>query len=303
MVRPAPATVRTIAVLNFFAAHPGDVFTLSELSAVLGVNMASLLAILQGLMDAGYVVRHPRHKTYALGPSLVALGHAALARHPAIDAARAAMRPLADELGTELVASVVIGDEIVIVATAGVAPAEARDVRVGQRIPIVPPLAAIFYAWSPPATVEHWLALTGAGAPAERDRHLGLLAAVRERGYSVGLETGARAELGATLERLADAPVDAALRERLSAVAGDLGLDYVGMDLEPDARYHVSTVAAPVFGPGGEVAVALTANGLGGNPTGAEVAAVAARLMATARSVTKVAHGRVPAGTERALVP
>jgi DNA-binding IclR family transcriptional regulator len=68
MVRPAPATVRTIATLNFFAAHPGDVFTLSELSAALGVNMASLLAILQGLTDAGYVVRHARHKTYALGP-------------------------------------------------------------------------------------------------------------------------------------------------------------------------------------------------------------------------------------------
>jgi hypothetical protein len=133
----------------------------------------------------------------------------------------------------------VIGDEIVIVATAGVAPAEADDVRVGQRIPIVPPLGAIFVAWSDPSTVDHWL-----------------------------------------------------------AVAGGVGLDYVGMDLEPDCDYRVSTIAAPVFGPGGDVAVALTANGLRGSRSGADVAEIAARLVATARSVTKTAHGRPPAGAE-----
>jgi DNA-binding IclR family transcriptional regulator len=292
VVRPAPAAVRTVAVLDFLAAHPGQVFTLSELAGRVGVNLASLLAILQALVDAGYVVRHPRHKTYGLGPSVVAVGHAALAQHGVIEGARAAMRPLAAELETEGVASVVIGDDIVILATEGVAPAHARDVRIGQRLPLVPPLGAVFMAWADADAVEHWLA-RGASSD-DRDHHRALLGAIRARGYAVGLETPAREQLGRVLTGLAEHPADAALRDQVPHMVEELRDDYAVAELAPNERYSVSVIAAPVFGPAGEVTLAITLNGFARDLTGTELAAAGARLVATTRAVTKAAHGRFP---------
>jgi DNA-binding IclR family transcriptional regulator len=293
MVRPAPAAVRTVEALNFLAAHPSQPFTLSELSRRLGINMASLLAILQALSDAGYVVRHPRHKTYALGPSLVALGHAAVAQHQVVEAARDAMRTLAADVESECVASVVVGEEMVIVATEGVAPAGSIDVRVGQRLPVIPPLGAVFVAWAGAEPVERWLERLGPQASAdELEGYRQLVASVRQRGYSLGLDTGAGARLGLALQELVDRPAQRELGARIPELVGALGGGYGLLELDPSRPYTVSNVAAPVFDSDGVVVLALTLNGFTGPLRGDEVAARAGRLVATARSITKAIHGR-----------
>jgi DNA-binding IclR family transcriptional regulator len=158
MVRPALAATRAIDILNFFAAHPGGTFTLSELSASLDINLASALSVLQSLEDAGYLVRHPRRKTYELGPSLVALGDAALRSNRAVDLARVEMRTLAEEFNTEAIISVAVGDDLVILAVEGRPQLSSADVRVGQRMPLVPPLGQVFFAWSPPDEGSRWRA-------------------------------------------------------------------------------------------------------------------------------------------------
>ena len=141
MTRPALAAARAVEVLNFLASHPGESFTLSELSRHLNLNMASGLSVLKALTDAGYVHRHHSHKTYSLGPALVAVGYAALARYQVIEIAIEEMRRLAADCDTECVASVVVGDEIVIVGASGRPRLEGADVRVGQRVPMIPPLS------------------------------------------------------------------------------------------------------------------------------------------------------------------
>src|SRR4051794_16756689 len=95
MPRPALSATRAVAVLNFLAAHPRDSFTLSDLSARLDINLASAHSLLAALTDAGYVVRDARQRTYGLGPTVDALGIAALERHAVIDLARDAARQLA----------------------------------------------------------------------------------------------------------------------------------------------------------------------------------------------------------------
>ncbi|MDG4863678.1 helix-turn-helix domain-containing protein, partial [Streptomyces sp. T-3] len=110
MVRPALAAGRALAVLDYFAAHPEQSYSLSELSEALDINLASLLSVLQALVDAGYLVRHPQRKTYGLGMSLVAAGHAALTRHRVVDRARSELRALAAESGAAYVVSAVAGD-------------------------------------------------------------------------------------------------------------------------------------------------------------------------------------------------
>lgn len=295
MVRPALAASRSTQVLNYMAAHPGRPFTLSELSKSLDINPASALSVLQALTDAGYLIRHPRHKTYLLGPALVAVGHSALAQHRVIDVARSEMRVLAAESGTECVASVVVGGEIVVVATEGWPRSSSADIRVGQRLPLNPPLGRVFVAWAPEDQVDAWLGRHGRGASAGEVAHLRqALDSVRDRGYSVGLDTEPRVRLGRALEVLADSPGDERVRGSLPDLVAELRRDYELVAADPRRRYRVSSIAAPIFGESGEVVVALTLNGFEDTMTGAEVVAAADRLRAAARMVTKATHGVLP---------
>ena len=294
MAKPALAAARALQVLDYCAAHPRRPFTLSELSAALSISPASALSVLQALTDAGYLVRHPTHKTYELGPSLVASGQAALSRHRVLDLARAEMAALADDLRTECLASAVAGDRIVILATAGRPPLQAADVRVGQRLPLVPPLGQIFVAWEGQAAADAWLSRLD---PRVRDRarpHLeAALAVVRRRGWSAGLDSDVRAELVGVLDELTEHPRSAALARRLDEVVARLGDDYELLDVEPRRTYRVATVVAPVFDGRGRVELALTLNGFP-PVSGRDLVQHAERLVASARLLTKQNDGQPP---------
>jgi DNA-binding IclR family transcriptional regulator len=287
MSRPALAATRSAAILNFLAANPGEAFTLSDLTERLGVNVASMHALLNALTEAGYLARHPRLRTYTLGPSVVALGTAALETHPAIDLARDAARDLARETGLEVAVTTVAGDHIVFLARAGEPSPRAVPVHVGQHVPFVPPLGSVFVAWG---DEEEWLAQA-----ADADALRPILDAVRNRGYSIALEADTRKQLGHALDDLASVPADDALRGAVTRIVTDLGRrEYQVVDLHPEQRYDVSMIAAPIFGPGGEVVLAITLLGFGSQLEGTEVAAHGERLRDVALVVTKRTRGRVP---------
>ena len=180
MPRPALAATRAIAVLNFLAAHPRDAFTLSDLASALDINVASTHGLLAALTEAGYVVRHPRLRTYGLGPAVAALGSAALERHTVIDVARDAARDLAAELGLEVAVTAPAGDEIVILSRAGEHQARGIATYVGQRVPLRQPTGSVFMAWR---DADAWL--RDADDP---DLLRAVLDGVRARGYAVALE-------------------------------------------------------------------------------------------------------------------
>ena len=106
-------------MLNFLAAHAAEEFTLSDLAIRLEIDLASAHALLAVLADAGYVTRHQRLRTYSLGPSVVALGHAALERHPAIAHAYEEARRLSDELGLGVAVTALAGGDIVFLERVG----------------------------------------------------------------------------------------------------------------------------------------------------------------------------------------
>ena len=155
MARPALSATRAVAVLNFLAAHAAEVFTLSDLAARLGINLASTHAVLAVLTDAGYLARHPRRRTFTLGPAVVALGTAALERHAAIEHAAQEARRLSEELGLEVAVTAPAGDDIVFLARVGEHRPRDIGVQVGQRVPLVPPVGSVFVAWG---DAESWLA-------------------------------------------------------------------------------------------------------------------------------------------------
>jgi DNA-binding IclR family transcriptional regulator len=288
MSRPALAATRAISVLNFLAAHPADAFTLSDLAARLEINVASAHALLGVLTDAGYLVRHPRLRTYTLGPSVVALGSAALERHAAIDLARDAARDLAREVGLEVAVTAPAGDDIVFLARAGEHQARGVSVHVGQRVPLAPPLGSVFVAWGDAAV--SWLARAE-----EPDGMRAVLEGVRARGYSIALEAEARKGLWSALDHLADTPADARLRGSVDDLVTELGHgEYQVHELDRARTYDVSMVAAPVFGTAGEVVLALTLVGFPAGLSAEQIASYGERLRDVALVVTKRSSGRVP---------
>src|ERR1700728_3864008 len=101
-VKPALAATRAIDVTNFVAMNSRRSFSLTELSKAVSVSPASLSDVLLALTESGWLIRHPQHKTFEIGPALVAGGYAASMRHPVGELARPFMERLA-ALGTECV--------------------------------------------------------------------------------------------------------------------------------------------------------------------------------------------------------
>ena len=148
------------------------------------------------------MLRHPSGPSYRLGPGLIALGEAARRGYPELPYAQDRMREVGNELGLECLASAVVGPEIVILAKSGDPAPLSVTAAIGQRVPLVPPLATVFFAWSDEAAVAgafgSWVGAGSGGGPALTDNYRRALDAVRKRGYAVGLENPVRERLGRT---------------------------------------------------------------------------------------------------------
>ena len=178
MARPALSAARAVEILNFLASHPDETFTLSDLVRRLGINVASMHAILAVLEQAGYVTRDRDRRGYATGPMLVPLGHAAVARHGSIIAARASLTTLATELGVTGLVMGATGTEMVKLDE--ISPAASRASSVGQRIRMVAPMGGVFFAWADPDRVGEWLAGAPNGARRQHATIRRWLASIRE---------------------------------------------------------------------------------------------------------------------------
>ncbi|WP_243844288.1 helix-turn-helix domain-containing protein [Salinibacterium sp. ZJ454] len=293
-MKPAPAVVRAMSTLNYLTAHPGVSFTLSDLCDALDVNAASLSALLLALSDAGYVTRHPRRKTYTLGPAGVALGHAAALQHPAIEAAADEMRELAN-LGNECVGTVATSGEILFVAIEGHPGAKSREAWVGQRIPMLPPFGQVFVAWSSKAEIDRWLGQPGEDESAAllRERIFASLERVREDGYVVGLANEPAEEVIALVDELTELDREGIRRRLLEAIPRQ-GADYISEGIQPDDIYDVANLAVPVFDAEGTVAFAMTLTGLTGI-RGARLREIGETALGAARRVTRSIGGKWPA--------
>ncbi|MFI5715767.1 IclR family transcriptional regulator [Nocardia sp. NPDC051750] len=284
---------RALQVLDFLTANERGTFTLSELSKALDVSPGSMFAVLKAMSEGGYVTRHPRHKTYTLGPAVAAAGHAASGAHPVIELARTEMVKLAAATGHECTGTVLVGSDILVIAVEGEPSGQSLDLAPGQRIPLLPPFGQPFMAWMPPAELREWIA----DLPDDlRDRVAGYIESygriVRQRGYSVGRGVPGREHHSLTRE-LSARPNDSALRAALLQRFFAEQPEFAVSEFELDTEYHIGNIAAPVFDPEGRVACCLTLLNIG-TRTGREVPAAARPVIASAQLLTRQISGRVP---------
>ena len=267
MTRPSPQTDRVIAVTRLLAAHPDEGFTISELARRLRLNKATLYPMVTALTEAAWLVRDPATKAFRLGPELIAVGEAAGRSLPAVQLARPAMVDLATELGVTCAAFTASGGVATLVDQVWDVRSTVQPLRLGLWAPLRAPFGAVFATWGDEEEVATWL--EGA-EPAARAAHLDALRAGHERGYVVELRRATR-ELPGGTGSLVEILVDH---------------EFLAGQLDAAASYAVSTIEAPVFDGEGRVALALALVGLPRAMTGADIAAVADRLLVATKGLS-----------------
>jgi flavin reductase (DIM6/NTAB) family NADH-FMN oxidoreductase RutF/DNA-binding IclR family transcriptional regulator len=178
-------------------------------------------------------------------PKSLAVGGAGLeAELRLADLARPHMEAIAAELDARCVAVALVGEELVVMASAGRASSRTPQV-VGRRTPAVPTVGTLFMAYADDSRVRQWL--SHADSDGERDEHRERLAEVRGRGYSVGLHSPAHAEY------------EGLLRNGLAADAKEIlrALPYDPVGFTLDDAVDLRSLHAPVFDAEGRVALAL----------------------------------------------
>ena len=228
MARSTPAVRYAAEMLEFLADDPRSEYTLSEIARAIGHNKASCSGILHTMEQSGLVSRHPIRKRYSVGPALIRLGAAANERYRVIGVASAEVTKLAKELGVEWNISAPIGGSIVeLAASYHRVPLFGLDV--GQKVPFVAPVGAVYIAWSSDEEIDEWIQRADSGPPddAQRERHRQSAQAIRIRGYSVGIQSDVYAKiLDAVSSTTRDADGGDGSEEVLGILRGTSSDDY-----------------------------------------------------------------------------
>jgi DNA-binding IclR family transcriptional regulator len=285
----SPAVSRAIQIVGFLAAHPTESFTLSDLCRRLDLNRATADRIVRSLTAAGFLERHPRHLTYALGISLVAIGRSAEVRHPVVAAAQREMDMLLEELGLHCNAVTVDDTGVLVVAETG-----HGLLGIGTRLPPLPMMGLVHLAYAPQERREAWL--TATGLDESRAEFLrGALRLIGERGYAAALRGPVRDRVRSAMTRQIDAPEDRATREELVALWSKASMSELQqLTIDRGSDYSVAYIAAPVFGPAGDVALELVLRNPPDPLSGERVEALARRLQEACAAVSTQIHGRAP---------
>ena len=279
MSRSSPAVQRTVSILNFFADHPGQSFTLTDLIRALKLGRATCHALLVGLVEAGYLYR-TYDKSYMLGPRLLEIGRVAIEHGSPLQVAQPEMRALADEFEAICSAFFRERDEVVVRATAASVSQLGSPIPAGTKLPLRAPFGAAFYAWAPAEATEAWLErLSPAPTPEQRTETIRGMSFARERGYCFGT-------------RNFDVPLAQSDAGKLFRTGRTRYPHSLASRLAPKKEYAVGFVLAPVFDARGEVAFVLGLTAFTGSFTGATVERMGRRLRETCDRISAFLGGR-----------
>jgi DNA-binding IclR family transcriptional regulator len=273
MTRLSPAVGRIVSVLNFFAEHPQQAFTLTQIVKSLRLSRATCHALLVGLVEGGYLYRNA-DKSYVLGPALLALARTAQEHFSPLDVARQEMRLLADDLDVVAAALFLDREEIVVRERAASLTHLGWAPPPGQRYPLHP-WGTAFLTALPPAELEEALDKANPPlSPEERDDERSQAEFARRHGYLFAIYPAD--EINVT-------PGYGEPRRYGGRVL---------TELDPEATYALQFLIAPVMNERGRVAFAIACYGFRRRFTGEEVAEYGGRLVEACRRITTFIAGK-----------
>ena len=128
-IKPAPAVLRAMDVLECLAASGPSPPTMSEIARRTGQSKATCHSVLLALVAGGYVRRDPTSLAYSLGAGLINLGSLASSALKLPEVARHEMEMLSEDLGVSTAAAIASGTHLVVISASGPAqPFQSRDV-------------------------------------------------------------------------------------------------------------------------------------------------------------------------------
>lgn len=281
MARSSPGVRRIVAILDFFADHPDQSFTLTDLVRALRLSRATCHALLAGLVDSGYLYR-THDKSYVIGPRLVAVGRIAHQHYSPLQVAQPEMRALADEFSAICSAFFREGDEVIVRSRAASISQLGFSIAQGARLKLRPPFGAVYFAWSTPAQTQKWIDELDPPPTAEqRDQMNKGIGFARQHGFLFGVRNPAA-------PALEDSPEQVFKGQRAEY---PVKLEYA---IEPARQYQLTFLNAPVFDARQEVAFTLGLMGFTESVNGAAVERMGRALRAACDRITTFA-GRQPA--------
>ena len=274
MSRSTPAVHRAAMIIKFMADHPGQSFTLTELSAALAISGATCLGVLNALVGEGLLIRMAdRH--YALGPALVRVGNAAQQQLSPLLSAHPEMRRLADQYDVMCSAFTLEGHQLVVRERTSSASHAGFAANIGNAFTPQPHSVAVFFAWSSAEECDAWLSgCTPAPTPGQIAAMQLRMDFAREYGFVLIVQ---RAVSGMPYV-LAD--VVYSLENR------DLPLRSLD-DLSGSDPFQINSIMAPVFDSVGNVAFAMGMTGFRRPQSGDAVMRIANQLKQACGRVTE----------------
>jgi flavin reductase (DIM6/NTAB) family NADH-FMN oxidoreductase RutF/DNA-binding IclR family transcriptional regulator len=206
-----------------------------------------------------------------------------------IDVVRPEIEQLASGLSARCIVTTRAGEDLVVTASATGVDAGAAATFVGARFPFAPPMGAVFVAWANDEEISRWLSAIGTAE--ERTLYRERVAAVRRRGYAVGLLSSAQREFAIVVEQLSTRGVEAT-PESLPALVRDLEADPI--DLSPEVKRSIRHVTAPVFDRDGRVCLSITLYGFADPTPHGGIDAYVEHLLETAEKATQRLRSPIP---------
>jgi DNA-binding IclR family transcriptional regulator len=272
MSRSSPGVRRIVAILNFFAEHPHESYTLSDLVRALKLSRATCHGLLTGLVEAGYLYRTSDFG-YLLGAALVSIGEVAKEHSSPLKAALPEMRILADEFDTVCSASFREGTDVVVRERASAVSHLGFSVPRGWRAPLLPQFAGVFFVWSGPEEVRAWLDdLNPAPSPSRRAALKRSIALIRHHGFFCAQRTA----------RTFDPHTSEWVFKRAYEEAPLLPI----FEINQKKSYELSWVMAPVLDAKQDTVFVIGVQGFVGQFTGAKILSIGKRVCEACERVT-----------------
>lgn len=279
MVRSSPGVQRMVAVINFFAEHPDQSFTLTELIRALQLSRATCHMLLAGLVESGYLYRK-KDKSYILGPTLAAIGQIANVHFSPLQVAQAEIRELADEFNAICSVYFIEGDEVVARTRAAAMSHVGWPSALGVRTKLRAPFAAIYAAGMSPKEVDTWIdTFDPQPSPAQRQSMHQSLEFAGAHGYIYGVRNFGSSDSRESVKK--------ALYEGFTDIPVS-----VSSDLDPQQLYSLAYVLGPVFDTENRVTFTLGLVGFDSQYTGAQIEQIGKQVREACQRITHFVQGR-----------
>jgi flavin reductase (DIM6/NTAB) family NADH-FMN oxidoreductase RutF len=205
---------------------------------------------------------------------------------------RTDMEHLADSLGVQCVAVGADVGQLVVLGSAGSPAGRRVPARLGNRMPLVPPVGGLFLAWCGRDDVEAWLK---EGIDDKRDNYERLLRTIRSREWSVAMSSDNHRRLEDAIGKDTGFQTDEDLEDGIRELTLSVSDQYEPVTIEPDRPYDVTLLSAPIFDALGRVTLTVGLWGLPSPIHGADLCRYADLLVGICRKLTNENGGRGPA--------